>query len=148
MLFLCLPYSGQRMTSLNNRRDCDGMGDDNDDVIGAATTSVLNMSDTPRIQTSALTEQGDTSTMLPQHRKPRQYQPSHKRVLKKLLCTKAVIPSERDAFCDRFDKEMGPDALKCVMEPATRSSSQAKLSSGTIKAFLTTTAPAHTKVCS
>jgi hypothetical protein len=25
------------MTSLNNRRDSDGMGDDNDDVIGAST---------------------------------------------------------------------------------------------------------------
>jgi hypothetical protein len=54
------------------------------------------MGDTPRIQTSTLTE-GDTSTRLPQHRgKPRQYQQSHKRV-KELLC-KAVIPSERDAF--------------------------------------------------
>jgi hypothetical protein len=89
------------MTSLNNRRNSDGMGDDNDDVIGvsnftsAATTSVLNMVDTPQIQTSTLTE-GDTSTRLSQHRKPRQCQPSHTRV-KELLC-KAVIPSERDAF--------------------------------------------------
>ena len=90
------------MTSLNNRRNSDGMGDDNNDVIGAstlmstATTSVLNMGDTPRIQTSTLTED-DTITRLPQHRKPRQYQPSYEGVRKELLC-KAVIPSERDAF--------------------------------------------------
>ena len=35
--FLCLSYSGQRMTSLHNRRNSDGMGDYNDAVIGAST---------------------------------------------------------------------------------------------------------------
>ena len=104
------------MTSLNNRRDSEWMGDDIDEVVGdstltsAATTSVLNMGDTPRIHTSTRTEGDSTTRSLPQTRHPRQYLPSHKRV-KELLC-KAVIPSERAAFRDRFDREMGPDALK------------------------------------
>ena len=53
------------MTSLDTPRNSDGMGDYNNDVIGAstltfaATTYVLTMGDTPRIRTSMLTE-GDT----------------------------------------------------------------------------------------
>ena len=50
------------MTSLNNRRDSEWMGDDIDEVVcdstltSAATTSVLNMGDTPQIHMSTWTE--------------------------------------------------------------------------------------------
>jgi hypothetical protein len=113
--FLCLPDSGPRMISLNNRRDSDGMVGDNDDgmrascLTSAALTSIRNMGDTPRLSSQC---RGDGGTALPQTRARRDYMPSQERM--KQLLSRAVIPLERAEFCARFEREMfhfGTDAV-------------------------------------